>query len=207
MSKLSHDKIVQFIGASLTPPNICILTKFMEKGNLTSVLRSEPNLSWAIKIRMAMDASEGMIYLHSHSPPVCHRDLKSLNLLVDNDYNCKIADFGLSKVTSGFSLNSKVGSLNWCAPEILLHSSPYTPAGDVYSFGMVLWELITHTAPFFKMHPLQIVRAIDSGKLPEIPPSTPQGYAELVKQCWHTDPLLRPSFNTILEKLNAFEGE
>ena len=72
-SKLSHDKIVQFIGASLTPPNICILTKFMEKGNLTSVLRSEPNLSWAIKIRMAMDASEGMIYLHSHSPPVCHR--------------------------------------------------------------------------------------------------------------------------------------
>lgn len=74
----------------------------------------------------------------------------------------QVADFGLSKVSiTGNTLNSKVGSLNWCAPEILLQSMPYTDKADVYSFGMVLWELLTHEAPFSGMHPLQIVRAID----------------------------------------------
>jgi serine/threonine protein kinase len=77
-----------------------------------------------------------------------------------------VADFGLSKVSvTGNTLNSKVGSLNWCAPEILLQSMPYTDKADVYSFGMVLWELLTHEAPFAGMHPLQIVRAIDQVRL------------------------------------------
>ena len=137
MSKFSHAKIVNFLGASLQPPNICILTEYMERGNLSNVLKADPNLPWLRKLKMSLDASEGMVYLHEQEPPVVHRDLKSLNLLVAEDFTVKVADFGLSKATSGNSLNSKVGSLNWCAPEILLQSAPYTRSGDVYSFGMV----------------------------------------------------------------------
>ena len=137
MSRFSHPKIVQFLGASLQQPNICILTEFMERGNLSCVMKNDPNLPWSRKLSMSLDAAEGMEYLHSQNPPVVHRDLKSLNLLVSDDFTVKVADFGLSKATSGNSLNSKVGSLNWCAPEILLRSAPYTKAGDVYSYGMV----------------------------------------------------------------------
>jgi serine/threonine protein kinase len=86
----------------------------------------------------------------------------------------QVADFGLSKVSvTGNTLNSKVGSLNWCAPEILLQSMPYTDKADVYSFGMVLWELLTHEAPFSGMHPLQIVRAIDQVYFSLLPFSSP----------------------------------
>lgn len=207
MTKLNHPKIVKFIGASLEPPDIFIATEFMDRGNLTQVLRNNPDLDFKIKLHMAIDAAEGVEYLHSREPPVVHRDLKSLNLLVSDDFGCRVADFGLSKASSGASLNSKVGSLNWCAPEVLLYAAPYTPAGDAYSFGMILWELLTHTPPFAKMHPLQIVRAIDRGDLPTIPPGTPEKYATLVRACWAKDAKRRPTFTQILLVLRVILEE
>jgi serine/threonine-protein kinase CTR1 len=120
-------------------------------------------------------------------------------LLVGDDFTIYITDFGLSKATSGASLNSKVGSLNWCAPEVLLHSAPYTPAGDVYSYGMVLWELVTHEPPFAKTHPLAIVRSIDRGDMPTIPPDAPADITALIRACWVSDPKRRPTFAHILQ--------
>jgi len=197
MSKFSHPKIVQFLGASLQQPNICILTEFMERGNLSACLKANPDITWVRKLSMALDAAEGMVYLHSQIPAVVHRDLKSLNLLVAEDFSVKVADFGLSKATSGNSLNSKVGSLNWCAPEILLHSAPYTTASDVYSFGMVLWEIVTLESPFANMHPLQIVRSIDKGELPTVPASCEPRFAKLIQTCWSKEPSARVSFEAI----------
>eukprot|EP00008_Paramoeba_atlantica_P009178 CAMPEP_0201482664 /NCGR_PEP_ID=MMETSP0151_2-20130828/6929_1 /ASSEMBLY_ACC=CAM_ASM_000257 /TAXON_ID=200890 /ORGANISM="Paramoeba atlantica, Strain 621/1 / CCAP 1560/9" /LENGTH=181 /DNA_ID=CAMNT_0047865449 /DNA_START=530 /DNA_END=1075 /DNA_ORIENTATION=+ len=173
----------------------------MERGNLSQVLKAEPNLPWLRKLEMALDASEGMEYLHSQSPPVVHRDLKSLNLLVADDFTVKVADFGLSKSTSGNSLNLKVRSLNWCAPEILLQSAPYTRAGDVYSFGMVLWEIVTHETPFANMLPLHIARSIDQGELPPIPRTCENNFAFLTREAWSKDPNLRPDFVTICKIL------
>lgn len=99
-----------------------------------------------------------MTFLHAQNPPVVHRDLKSLNILITDNYTAKLCDFGLSKTTSGSSLNSCVGSLNWCAPEVLLRNAPFTKYADVYSMGMVLLELYTHNPPFAGMQPLQIVK-------------------------------------------------
>lgn len=208
MSKLRHPQIVLFLGACLTPPHICILTEFLERGNLAEVLRDR-KLPWRTKVSMACYAAQGMNYLHQSKPKVVHRDLKSLNLLVDENYHVKVADFGLSKVSvTGNTLNSKVGSLNWCAPEILLQSMPYTDKADVYSFGMVLWELLTHEAPFAGMHPLQIVRAIDQGKLPDIPANCPSAdYAKLIEDCWEKDPDSRPGFDHILVRLEKIKKE
>jgi len=122
---------------------------------------------------------------------------------VANDYTVKVADFGLSKATSGKSLNSKVGSLNWCAPEILLKRAAYTPQSDVYSFGMVLYELVTHHPPFQGMNPLQVVRAIDSGDLPKLPKETEEDFAAVVYDCWKTEPEDRPDFDNIIERLTT----
>ena len=88
-SKLRHPQIVLFLGACLTPPHICILTEFLERGNLAEVLRDR-KLPWRTKVSMACYAAQGMNYLHQSKPKVVHRDLKSLNLLVDENYHVKV---------------------------------------------------------------------------------------------------------------------
>jgi len=114
----------------------------------------------------------------------------------------KVADFGLSKATSGRSLNSKVGSINWCAPEILRKRMPYTPKSDVFSFGMVLYEFITHEPPFKGLNPLQIVSAIGSEDYPALPPDTPEDLVQLTEDCWKTEPEDRPDFEEIVKRLH-----
>eukprot|EP01088_Endostelium_zonatum_P006348 TRINITY_DN18468_c0_g1_i1.p1 TRINITY_DN18468_c0_g1~~TRINITY_DN18468_c0_g1_i1.p1 ORF type:complete len:1043 (-),score=184.05 TRINITY_DN18468_c0_g1_i1:31-3159(-) len=223
MSGLRHPHVVLFLGACVGSVNkkiqagspTCLVTEFLARGNLAQVLKADSTseggtgkLDWKIKLMMARQAAQGMNYLHQNKPKIVHRDLKSLNLLVDENYNVKVADFGLSKVSNtGNTMNSKVGSLNWCAPEVLLHAHPYTDKADVYSFGMVLWEMITHKAPFAGLHPLQIVRAIDKGSLPEIPKNSPStDFSQLINDCWAKEPDGRPSFAEILERLKKMEA-
>jgi serine/threonine protein kinase len=116
-----------------------------------------------------------------------------------------VGDFGLSKITTGRSLNSKVGSLNWCAPEILLKKMPFTPKSDVYSFGMVLYELVTHHPPFEGYPPLLIIRAIDRGHLPPIPGDTHEDMTKLIMDCWKAEPENRPDFEEILKRLQEMD--
>ena len=153
-----------------------------------------------MKLRISVQISTGMAYLHEQN--VVHRDLKSLNILITDDYSAKLCDFGLSKTTSGSSLNSCIGSLNWCAPEVLLKNEPFGRSADVFSFGMILLELYTHTPPFSDMLPLQIVKAIDSGSLLPIPSSCPRAFSMLIKRCWDYTPKNRPSFVEIEKELS-----
>jgi serine/threonine-protein kinase CTR1 len=201
---LQHKNILAFIGGVLETKSF-LITEYMERGNLSDVLKKEPNLPWTRKILMAIDAAEGINYLHDQDPVIVHRDLKSLNLLVNTDYVVKVADFGLSKATSGRSLNSKVGSVNWCAPEILRKRMPYTPKSDVYSFGMVLYEFITHHPPFQGLNPLQIVSAISMEDYPEIPANTLDELVQLTEDCWKTEPEDRPDFEEIIKRLHIIK--
>mmetsp|Transcript_27367 Transcript_27367/g.87701 ORF Transcript_27367/g.87701 Transcript_27367/m.87701 type:complete len:103 (+) Transcript_27367:939-1247(+) len=90
------------------------------------------------------------------------------------------------------------------APEVL-ESSPYDEKADVYSFGVVLWEMLTRQEPFKGLHPMQIMRAIDRGERPLIPPHVEcvAEYRELISDCWHADAARRPSFPQVLERLAA----
>ena len=100
---------------------------------------------------MASDIAAGMAHLHSRSPPLLHRDLRSPNILVDSSWRAKIADLGLSKIAEeAMAASSTLVQVNprWAAPEIVAKGNPPTFASDVYSFGVVLWELLTWDLPW-----------------------------------------------------------
>lgn len=202
ISKLRHPNIVLFLGACLTEPNICFISEFVSKGDLHQVLKREPNIPWQTKLKLAIEGARGMLYLHMCSPPVVHRDLKSLNLLVDESYRVKVTDFGISKSLSSTleTGNSKLGTLNWLAPEIL-ENKPYSPAADVYSYGIILWEILTQKTPFEGMANFKILKRVTEGEGPDIPADCPNDYKSLMKDCWLKDAKMRPGMSEVLEAL------
>jgi serine/threonine protein kinase len=101
--------------------------------------------------------AEGVYYLHSNTPPILHRDLKSLNILVDADWNIKVSDFGLTDFKPDVDKphNLQLGTPFWMAPEAMEHQE-FSEASDVYSFGMIIWEMFTRQVPFPNMNPHQV---------------------------------------------------
>lgn len=115
----------------------CFVTEFLERGDLFAVLRNPENrLTWAKPIlRMTIDTSRGMAYLHSMKPPIIHRDLKSMNILVSSTWGTKVSDFGLSREKSVDETMSVTGTPLWLPPE-MIRGERYTEKADVYSFGI-----------------------------------------------------------------------
>jgi len=159
---------------------------------------------WVLVKRVAAGTARGMCYLHSGNPPVLHRDLKSANILLDESYTAKLADFGLSRlkaVRSGMTGNC--GTVQWMAPEVLCNEAYAEPA-DVFSFGIILWEMLTKECPYDGMTPIQCALSVLNGnKRPEIPDWCPQSLRALIKNCVEKDPHSRPTFPQILAALDA----
>lgn len=152
--------ILQFIAACKKPPVYCIITEYMSQGNLRMYLnKKEPySLSTETILRLALDISRGMEYLHSQG--VIHRDLKSNNLLLNDEMRVKVADFGTSCLeTQCREEKGNMGTYRWMAPE-MIKERRYTRKVDVYSFGIVLWELTTALLPFQGMTPVQAAFAV-----------------------------------------------
>ena len=209
LCKLRHTNIIEFIGACATSSEFLIVMEICRNGSLRQVLRDESrSLSGKQVVRWSIEAARGMLYLHSRSPPVVHRDLKSVNLLIDSDNVLKVSDFGLARCKTSSYAYTQVGTWGWMAPEIL-ENSPYTERADVYSFGVVMWELLTRDEPWKHMHPMQIMRAIDRGQRPVLTSDVMrfidigEDYNELLQQCWRSDPRERPAFDEIVARLEA----
>ena len=146
-----------------------------------------------------------MNFLHTHSPIIIHRDLKSLNILVDQDWNVKVSDFGLSRFKVSSLMTGQCGTYQWMAPEVV-RGHNYTEKADVYSFGINLWEIYTRNIPYHNMVPIQAAVAVmNQGLRPVLPKTTPIEYSSLVSECWDQNPNLRPSFEVILQRLAAIE--
>uniref|UniRef100_A0ACD5WAJ5 Uncharacterized protein n=1 Tax=Avena sativa TaxID=4498 RepID=A0ACD5WAJ5_AVESA len=158
---------------------------------------------------MAIDIARGMNYLHNSIPTIVHRDLKSSNLLVDKNWNVKVADFGLSRLKIETFLTTKIGkgTPQWMAPEVL-RSEPSNEKSDVYSYGVVLWELATHKIPWDTLNPVQVIGAVGfmDHRL-EIPGNTDPQWASIIESCWHSDPQSRPSFQELLERLQDLQKQ
>ena len=123
------------------------------------------------------------------------------NILVDDHLNGKVADFGLSRMKEEDAGMTACGTPAWTAPEIV-RLDQYDEKVDVYSFGIVMWELIARAEPYGGIGGIQIAyAAVEQGLRPDIPSYCPEDYAELMIECWDDDPFMRPDFGQILERL------
>ncbi|GKD33794.1 dual specificity protein kinase splA-like protein, partial [Tanacetum coccineum] len=208
MKRLRHPNILLFMGAVTSPQHLCIVTEFLPRGTLFRLLqRNTAKLDWKRRVHMAMDIARGMNYLHHCQPPIIHRDLKSSNLLVDKNWTVKVGDFGLSRIKRQTYLSTKTGNgtPQWMAPEILRNEQA-DEKSDVYSYGVVLWEITTGKIPWDNLNAMQIIGAVGfMNQRLEIPKDVNPQWASLIESCWSSEPQSRPTFQEILIKLKDLQ--
>jgi len=211
LSQLRHPNVVMFLGACRVPPDIALVMEYCPRGTLHRLLhRSSVPLPLPMRIKMAMHVARGMLALHTSLPRIIHRDLKSANLLVGASFEIKVCDFGLSRTMAHCAANcsnrsqSSFGTVEYAAPEVL-RGEPYSEKCDVWSFGVVLWELLMRKRPYYEVtHSVSIIAGVSLGKLglSAIPPDVADpGLAALVGICCSQHPAGRPSFVEIIQYL------
>ncbi|KAF6143842.1 hypothetical protein GIB67_009823 [Kingdonia uniflora] len=208
LATLRHPNIVRFIGACRKPMVWCIVTEYAKGGSVRQFLNRRQNRSVPLRlaVKQALDVARGMAYVHGLG--FIHRDLKSDNLLISADKSIKIADFGVARIevqTEG--MTPETGTYRWMAPEMIQHR-PYTQKVDVYSFGIVLWELITGMLPFQNMTAVQAAFAVvNKGVRPIIPNDCLPVLSEIMTRCWDANPEIRPLFTEVVGMLENAETE
>ncbi|KAK4744239.1 hypothetical protein SAY87_010551 [Trapa incisa] len=208
MRRLRHPNVVLFMGAVTRPPHLSIITEYLPRGSLYRIIhRPHCQIDEKRRIKMALDVARGMNCLHTSNPTIVHRDLKSPNLLVDKNWNVKVGDFGLSRLKHNTFLSSKstAGTPEWMAPEVL-RNEPSNEKCDVYSFGIILWELATLRLPWSGMNPMQVVGAVGfQNRRLDIPKELDPKVASIIWGCWQTEPNLRPSFSELSVALKSLQ--
>ncbi|KAF3439047.1 hypothetical protein FNV43_RR17322 [Rhamnella rubrinervis] len=211
-SKVKHENIVKLIGA-VVEPTMIIITELMSAGTLQKYLWSirprtlDPKLS----INFALDISRVMEYLHANG--IIHRDLKPSNLLLTEDNKkIKLADFGLAREEISGEMTSEAGTYRWMAPELfsidplsIAAKKQYDHKVDVYSFSIVLWELLTNRTPFKGRSNVMVAYATAKKIRPSLE-DIPKDLVPLLQSCWAEDPNSRPEFMEITDSLSNFQG-
>jgi len=210
-SKIFHPNIVLFMGACTEEGNMMIVTELLPKGDLQKLLSDQSvTLSLYTRMKMANDAALAMTWLHGSNPIIIHRDLKTQNLLLDEHYRIKVCDFGLSEFrdrqhkTLKDGKDGAKGTPLWMAPEVLL-GREFNEKADVYSFGIVLWEILTRQEPFTEFTQFtQFRQAVCiSNVRPHVPDDTDLVLKRLIEACWQKEPSPRPSFPEIVDKFRT----
>ncbi len=213
MLPLNHPRIVRCYGLCLNP--LQAVFELMKGSSLENQLRvnqmpKEPFLDWSIRKQMLLDIGEAIHYVHAHQ--IVHGDLRAANFLVDENQRVKLGDFGLAKqrlgvMTVAFANSHDLGKLAWLAPELLSKAGERTFASDVYSFGMVIWELLTGYEPFGSKKGLSEEKLIDVIKKGDVlkyhvlPTHTPPWVVAIFEACLKSTPAERPVMSEILEVL------
>lgn len=207
LSKVKHPYLLPFIGYTDTEP-YCIVTKYIPNGSLYDHLHrqtDEPEFTGTELTVIAYCIASGMTYLHSLN--ALHRDLKTQNILLTNKNIPIICDFGSTRkaeLQKTMTMES-AGTPNYMAPEFF-QGGHYDKAVDVYSFGMMLWEMLTREVPFYGLETPQVIYSVVfQQKRPEIPTSTPSKLKQLIESCWSQEPKERPSFDRIAQLFKTGE--
>ncbi|KAG9124638.1 hypothetical protein FRC07_010822 [Ceratobasidium sp. 392] len=215
-SKYDHPNVVELLGVALFRDRIAMISPWMKNGTLCQYILRHPN---ADKYCLCSEVASGVAYLHSMG--TVHGDIKGLNVLVSQDGNAKLIDFGNSRLKNSTlhftgSHTASTFSTRWTAPELLNGSDAYTPEADVYALGMTILEVISGQLPFSNLSndPAVITRVVVRRQYPERPsdsfPPTPDGDAlwELLTQCWSFDPSARPRASEVQTQVRniGYEG-
>ncbi|MBZ3881683.1 Mitogen-activated protein kinase kinase kinase MLK4 [Sciurus carolinensis] len=225
---LRHPNILELRGVCLRQPHLCLVLEFARGGALNRALacaaaapdprtrapRRARRIPPHVLVNWAVQIARGMLYLHEEAiVPILHRDLKSSNILLleeikHNDVHnktLKITDFGLAREWHRTTRMSAAGTYAWMAPEVI-RSSLFSKGSDIWSYGVLLWELLTGELPYRGIDGLAVAYGVAVNKLTlPIPSTCPEPFAKLMKACWERDPHVRPSFALILQQLTALE--
>ncbi|CAI9727390.1 mitogen-activated protein kinase kinase kinase 13-like isoform X1 [Octopus vulgaris] len=206
LRKLNHPNIISFKGVCTQAPCFCIIMEYCPYGQLYEILRDGKEIPPALILDWSKQIASGMNYLHSHK--IIHRDLKSPNVLVAKNDVVKISDFGTSREWNEKSTKmSFAGTVAWMAPEVI-RNEPCSEKVDIWSFGVVLWELLTGEIPYRDVDSSAIIWGVGSNSLHLPVPSTcPEGFQQLLKQCWKAKARNRMSFRQILMHLEIASPE
>lgn len=236
LRRVHHPNAVQFFGACSKREPYILVTELMNGGSLADAFQGLQAFPFRRAIQIALDAARGLAYLHNRRPsPIIHRDLKPGNLMfTGSPYQskqeiifktgvCKLADFGLSKtlpvnkhaeygyLDSKYRMTGETGSYRYMAPEVFRHE-PYNSSVDVYSYSMILFQLVEGSHPFSGMDPISAAknaamadlrpRFVQLSKTANIPAYKTEA-RELIENCWRPNPELRPSFESIVVTLES----
>ncbi|CAH1647414.1 unnamed protein product [Spodoptera littoralis] len=206
LRKLNHENIVQFKGISTNGPSACIIMEFCQYGPLFEYIHSGSSFLPSQILKWAKEIAQGMAYLHSHK--IIHRDLKSPNVLIADNLVVKVSDFGTSREWNDVSaVMSFTGTVAWMAPEVIRHE-PCSERVDVWSYGVVLWELLTQEVPYKNLETHAIMWGVGTDTIALPVPSTMPGSMQLLmNQCWNRTPRNRPPFKIIAANLEIAGAE
>ncbi|KRX06204.1 Sterile alpha motif/pointed domain [Pseudocohnilembus persalinus] len=207
INNLRHPNIVLYMGVCITPTHYLLINEYLEQGSLFDHIHiKKSHIDMDRVLYIVEDIALGMSYLHARK--VLHCDLKSPNVLVDQSWNVKLCDFGLSRIRDKLQnrkkrkKQGKIGTVYWMAPEIM-REEEYNEKADVYSFGIILWELLARKIPYDKMSQVQIIGSVgydDNFKL-ETPKNGPPELIKMMEQCLERNPKNRPDFQEIVSKV------
>ncbi|XP_030630811.1 tyrosine-protein kinase Tec [Chanos chanos] len=209
MTRLCHPKLVQLYGVCTTQRPICIVTEFMENGCLLHYLRqSNGKLDCGRLLSMCQDACEGMDYLEKNS--FIHRDLAARNCLINERNVVKVCDFGMTRYVLDNEYRGCSGCkfpVKWSPPEVL-HYCKYSSKSDVWSFGVLMWEIFTEgKTPFENKTNAEVVNEVTQGHRLYRPHKASAAVYEIMFRCWHERPEGRPSFSELLQNIKELSEE
>ncbi|PRP78173.1 hypothetical protein PROFUN_11303 [Planoprotostelium fungivorum] len=218
ISSIRSPYVIYFYGVILNP-SISIVMQYFPRKSLNHVMRENFFMGWDLFFRFAKETGQCINCLHSWKPQIVHRDLKSLNLLVDESGNVRICDFGLSRYTTteGNTLGKLRGTFAFCAPE-LYFGKLYTSAADIYSYSIILWELLYRTIngvysrPYAEFPQIQqemqiIIQVSKKNLRPTIPLGCPEQLSQLIERMWSAVPEERPTCPEIISTLKKLQSD
>lgn len=213
MQELNHPLLVNLVGIMMTGTMLRLVTDFCCGGHLFDLLHNNDEIDLApqTQVQVLHDIADAMAFLHSFTPKVIHRDLKSVNVLLVEPVvseldriRVKVCDFGRARKADAEPSTMRVGTQHWMAPEVFM-GQHYDHRADVFSFGMVMFEVCCREMPFEDLSESAVALTVATGGRPDmdaIPPDCPAMLVLLMMQCWSQAPDERPEFTAVIAELD-----